>query len=155
MNCGIATTTSCFASYTIRARMLHTVCILYHTCKNVAHSLLHQLRPVDGSGARRNGQEACNFLRNRYEGRSESRVRSLLAEMQTCTLQPGEDPGVYFARLYCLRLQLQQVGCTVDAYQLKSNALLGLSAEYIPMLNQLRTMQSLDLTMVNLSLIHI
>ena len=82
---------------------------LYHTCKNVAHSLLHQLRPVDGSGARRNGQEACNFLRNRYEGRSESRVRSLLAEMETCTLQPGEDPDVYFARLYRLRLQLQQV----------------------------------------------
>ena len=32
---------------------------------------------------------------------------------------------------------------------LKANALSGLSAEYIPMLNQLRTMQSLDLTMVN------
>ena len=73
--------------------------ILYHTCKNVAHSLLQQLRPVDGSGARGNGQEALNFLRNRYEGRLEARVRSLLAEMQSCTLQPGEDPGVYFARL--------------------------------------------------------
>ena len=69
--------------------------------------------------------------------------------MQSCTLQPGEDPDVYFARLYRLRLQLQQVGCTVDDYQLKANALSGLSAEYIPMLNQLRTMQSLDLTMVN------
>ena len=54
--------------------------ILYHTCKNVAHSLLQQLRPVDGSGARGIGQEAFNFLRNRYEGRSEARVRSLLAE---------------------------------------------------------------------------
>ncbi|CAN0425665.1 unnamed protein product, partial [Laminaria digitata] len=97
--------------------------------------------------ARGNGQEAFNILRNRYEGRSEARVRSLLAEMQSCTLQPGEDPDVYFARLYRLRLQLQQVGCTVDDYQLKANALSGLSAEYIPMLNQLRTMQSLDLTM--------
>ena len=118
--------------------------ILYHTCKNVAHSLLQQLRPVDGSGDRGNGQEAFNILRNRYEGRSEARVRSLLAEMQSCTLQPGEDPDVYFARLYRLRLQLQQVGCTVDDYQLKANALSGLSAEYIPMLNQLRTRQSLD-----------
>ena len=54
--------------------------------------------------------------------------------MQSCTLQPGEDPGVYFARLYRLRLPLQQAGCTVDDYQLKANALLGLSAEYIPML---------------------
>jgi len=45
--------------------------ILYHTCKNVAHSLLQQLRPVDGSGDRGNGQEAFNILRNRYEGRSE------------------------------------------------------------------------------------
>ena len=63
--------------------------IIYHTCKNVAHSLLQQLRPVDGSGDRGNGQEAFNILRNRYEGRSEARVRSLLAEMQSCTLQPG------------------------------------------------------------------
>ena len=69
--------------------------------------------------------------------------------MQSCTLQPGEDPDVYFARLYRLRLQLQQVGCTSDGYQLKANALSGLSAEHIPMLNQLRTTQSLDLTMVN------
>ena len=69
--------------------------------------------------------------------------------MQSCTLQPGEDPDVYFAGLYRLRLQLQQVGCTVDDYQLKANALSGLTAEYIPMLNQLRTMQSLDLTMVS------
>ena len=53
--------------------------ILYHTCKNVAYSLLKQLRPVDGSEARGNGQEAFNFLRNRYEGRSEAWVRSLLA----------------------------------------------------------------------------
>ena len=71
--------------------------ILYHTCKNVGHSLLQQLRPFDGSGARGNGQEALNFLRNRYEGRSEARVRSLIAEMQSGTLQPGEDPDVYFA----------------------------------------------------------
>ncbi|CAM9676573.1 unnamed protein product, partial [Laminaria digitata] len=89
------------------------------------------------------------LLRNRYEGRSEVRVRSLLAEMQTCTLQPGEDPDVYLARLYRLKLQLQQVGCTVGDYQLKANALSGLSAEYIPVLNQLRTLQSLDLTMAN------
>ena len=72
----------------------------------------NNFRPVDGSGARGNSQEAFNFLRNRYEGKSEARVRSLLAEMQSCTLQPGEDPDVYFARLYRLRLQLQQVGCT-------------------------------------------
>ena len=53
-----------------------------------------------------------------YATRSEARVRSLLliAEIQSCTLQPGEDPDVYFARLYRLRLQLQQVGCTVDDY---------------------------------------
>ena len=81
--------------------------ILYHTCKNVAHSLLRHLRPVDGSGARGNGKEKLSFLRNRYEGRSEARVRSLLEEMQRCTLQPGEDPDVNFARLYRLRLQLQ------------------------------------------------
>ena len=60
--------------------------ILRHTCKNAAHSLLQQLRPVDGSGARGNGQEAFNFLRNRYEGRSGAGVRSLLAEMQSFTL---------------------------------------------------------------------
>ena len=54
--------------------------ILYYTCKNVAHSLLQQVCPVDGSGGRGNGQEAFNFQRNRYEGRSEARVRSLLAE---------------------------------------------------------------------------
>ena len=41
--------------------------ISYHMCKNVAHSLLQQFRPVDGSGARGNGQGALNFLRNRYE----------------------------------------------------------------------------------------
>ena len=122
--------------------------ILYHTCKNVAHSLLQQLRPVDGSGDRGNGQEAFNILRNRYEGRSGARERSLLTEMQSCTLQPGEDPGVHFARLYRVRLQLQ-VGCTVDDYQLKANAPSGLSAEYVPMLIQLRTMQSLHFTMVN------
>ena len=69
--------------------------------------------------------------------------------MQTCTLQSGEDPDVDFARLYRLRLKLQQVVCTVDDYQLKANALSGLSAEHIPMLNQLRNMQSLDLTMVS------
>ena len=69
--------------------------------------------------------------------------------MQSCTLQPGEDPDVYFARLHRLTLQLQQVGCTVDEYQLKANALSGLSAEYIPKLNQLRNMQSPDSTMVN------
>ena len=69
--------------------------------------------------------------------------------MQSCTLQPGEDPDVYFSSLYRLRLQLQQIGCTVDDYELKANALSGLSAEYIPMLNHLRTMQSPDLTMVN------
>ena len=102
--------------------------------------MLQQLRQVDGSGARGNGQEAFNFLRDRYEGRSEARESSLLAEMQSCTLQPGEDPDVYFARLYRLRLQLQQVGCTVDDHQLKANALSGLSAEHIPMLNQLRTL---------------
>ena len=88
--------------------------ILYLTCKNVAHSLLQYLRPVDGSGARGNGQEAFDFLRNRYEGRSEARVRSLLAEKQSCTIQPGEDSDVYFARLYRLRLHLQQVCCTAD-----------------------------------------
>ena len=69
--------------------------------------------------------------------------------MQSCTLQPGEDPDLCFPRLYRLRLQLQQVGCIVDDYQLKANALSGLSAEYIPMLNQLRTTQSLDLIMGN------
>ena len=62
---------------------------------------MQQLRLVDGSGARSNGQETFNILRNRY-GRSEARVRSLLAEMQSCTFQPGEDPDVYFARLYRL-----------------------------------------------------
>ena len=76
--------------------------ILCHTGKNVANSLLQQLRPVDGSGVGDNGQEALNFLRNRYEGGSEARVRSLLAEMQTCTLQPVEDPDVYFGRPYRL-----------------------------------------------------
>ena len=90
--------------------------ILYHTCKNVAHSLLQQLRLVNSSGARGNGQEAFNFLRNRYEGRSEACVRSLLSEIQSCTLQPGEDRDVYFAILYRLRLHLQQVSCTVDDY---------------------------------------
>ena len=69
--------------------------------------------------------------------------------MQSCTIQLGVDTDLYFARLYHLRLQLQQVGCTVDDYQLKENALSGLSALYIPMTNQLRTVQSLDLTMVN------
>ena len=123
--------------------------VLYHTCKNVAHSLLQRLRPVDGSGARGNGQEAFSILRTRYEGRSEARVRSLIAEMQNCALQPGEDPDVYFVRMYGLRIQLLQVGCTVDGHQRKANALSGLSAEYIPMLHQLRTKQSLDLTMVN------
>ena len=136
MNWGIANTTNCFA------------CV-HHTCKNVAHSLLQQLRPVDGSGARGDGQEAFNFLRNRYEGRPEARVSTLLAEMQSCPLRPGEDPDVYFARFYRLRQQLHLVGCTVDDYQLKANALSGLSDEYTPMLNQLRTMQSLELTMVN------
>ena len=123
--------------------------ILYHTPKKVAHNLLHQLRPVDGSRARGNGHGPFSFLRNRYEGGSEARVRSLLAELQSCTLQSGEDPDVYFARLYRLRLQLQQIGCTVDDYQLKANALSVLSAEFIPMLNQLLTMQSLGLTILN------
>ena len=107
-------------------------CILYHACKNVAHSLLQQLRAVDGSGARGNDQEAFNFLRNRYEGRSDARVRSLLAEMQSCTFQPGEEPDVYIARLYRLGLQLQQVGSTVDDYQLKANALSGLKPTIFP-----------------------
>ena len=77
--------------------------------------------------------------------------------MQSCTLQPGVDSGVYFARLYRLRLQLQQVGCTVDNYQLNANALSRVSAENITMLNQLRTLQSQDLTMVNdtLSEVHL
>ena len=70
--------------------------ILCHTGKNVAHRLLQQLRAVDGSGARGNGREVFNFLRHRYEGRSEARVRGLLTEMQSCTLQPGEDPDAYF-----------------------------------------------------------
>ena len=48
--------------------------------------------------------------------------------------------------MYRLRLQVQLVGCTVDEYQLEANALSELSAEYIPMLNQLRTFH---LTMVN------
>ena len=76
-------------------------------------------------------QEFCPqfFLCKRHEIRSEARVRTLLAEMQTCTLQPREDLDVYFARLYRLRLQLQHIGCTVDDYQLKANALSGLSAE--------------------------
>ena len=97
--------------------------ILFHVCKNAAHGLLQQLRPVDGSGARGNGQEALNFLRNKCEGRLEARVRSLLAEMQSCTLQLGEDPDVYFARLYRTRLQMRHVGCTVDNYQRRVNAL--------------------------------
>ena len=84
-----------------------------------------------------------------YEGRLKARVGSLFAEMESCTLQPGEDPEVFFARLYRWRLQLQQVSCTVDAYQPKANALSGLSAECIPTLSQLRTMQSLGLTVVN------
>ena len=81
--------------------------ILCHTCTNVAHSLLQELRPVDGSGAHGNGQEALKFLRNRYEGTSEARGRSLLPKMQSCTLQPGEDRDVHCAGLYRLRLQLQ------------------------------------------------
>ena len=40
--------------------------ILYHTCKNVVDCLLQQLRPVDGSEAHGKGQEALNFLLNRY-----------------------------------------------------------------------------------------
>ena len=38
--------------------------MICHISKNVARSLLHQLRPVDGNGARGNSQEAFNFLRN-------------------------------------------------------------------------------------------
>ena len=122
--------------------------ILYHTCKNVAHGLLQQRRPVDGGGARGNGQEAFDFLRNRYEGRSEARVRNLLAEM--AELHPAAWRGSRrLFRKYRLRLQIHQVGCTVDDYQLKAHALSGLSADIIPMLNQLRTMHSLDFTMVN------
>lgn len=42
------------------------------------------------------------------------------------------------------------MGCTVDDYQLKAKALSGLSGECIPMLNQLRTMQSVDpLSIIN------
>ena len=110
----------------VRSRKRRTIWHLYHTRKNVARGLLQQLRPVDGIGARGNGQEGFDSLRNRYEGRSQARVCSLLAEMQSHTLQSGEGPDVLFARLYRLRLQLQQVGCTVDDYQLKANALSGL-----------------------------
>lgn len=39
--------------------------VLNHTCKTVAHSLVQQLRPTDGNGARGNSQEAFNFLRLR------------------------------------------------------------------------------------------
>ena len=49
---------------------------------------------VDRSEAGGNSQEAFNILRNRYAGRSEARVRSLLVEMQSCTVQRGEDPDV-------------------------------------------------------------
>ena len=104
---------------------------------------------MDRCGARGNGKEASIILRNRYEGRSEARVRSLLAEVQKRTLQPCEDPDVYIARLCRLRVYLQQVGCIVDDYQLQTRALSGLSAEYTPTLKQLRTMQSLGLTMMN------
>ena len=100
--------------------------ILYHTCKNVvAHRLLQQLRPVNGSGARRNGQETLNSLRNATGTRVDLRRAYVdcLQKMQSCTLQPGEDPDVFFARVYHRRLQLQQVGCTVNGYQLKLNAL--------------------------------
>ena len=39
-----------------------------------------------------------NFLRNRYGGRSEARVRSLLAEIHSCTLH------VVWVRAVCARL---------------------------------------------------
>lgn len=93
--------------------------------------MLQQLRPIGGTGANGSGQEACNLLGNRREGRSEASVGSLFSELQDCTLQAGEDPGVHFARLYRLELQLQQVRCALDDYQLNTSALSGLAEEYI------------------------
>ena len=80
-----------------------------------------------------------------------SRKRGYAAYWQKCRAAPSSLARTltFTSQDYRLRLQLQQVGCTVDYYQLKANALSGLSAEYIPMLNQLRTVQSLDFTMVN------
>lgn len=41
--------------------------------------------------------------------------------MQSGTFQDREDLDVYSAPLYRLRVQVQQVYCTVDGYQLKNN----------------------------------
>lgn len=62
----------------------------------------------------------------------------LLAETQTCTLQPRENSDVYLVMIYRLRLQFHQVDCVVDDYQLQVNVLSGLSAKYTPVLKQLR-----------------
>ena len=136
MNCGIAKTINYFESYVIRARMLHTVC---------SNNFVRSTAVEPATTVRRHLISYATGTK----GRSEARVRSLLAEMQSCTLQPGEDPNLCFSRRYRLRLQLQQVGCTLDDYKLKANASSRQSAEYIPMLNQLCNIQSLDLTMVN------
>lgn len=98
---------------------------------------------VDGSGACGDSQEAFNILRKRYEGSSEVRVCRVLAEMQTFTLQPGEDSDVYLVMIYRLGLLLHQADCMVDDYQLKVNSFSGQSAEYTPVLKQLRIVNDL------------
>lgn len=65
---------------------------LVHTCKNAAHGLLQLSRPVDGSSVLGNISAGYYLLRGRYEGISEARVCSSVAEMHNCTLQKREDP---------------------------------------------------------------
>lgn len=93
--------------------------ILYHTCKNVSQ------HPLDGGSVLGDGQEAyaLRVLRDRYGGLSEARVRSLIADIQSCTLQEDEGPDVFFLGLYSPNGRCKVFGC--------------ITKSYIPMFNQL------------------
>ena len=92
-------------SYIICARMLHRFC-----CNNFVRSTALELTAT-----------VRGLLTSYATGTTVDlrRALTLLTEVQNIILQPGEDPDFYFARLYRLRLQLQQIGCTADEHNLK------------------------------------
>lgn len=90
-------------------------------------------------------QAVYAILVDRYVRRSEVRVQNLSAEMQSYTPQEGEDLDVFFASLCSISGKCTQVDCDFKDHMLKAKVLGCLTGLYIPLLNQLCTMPSLDL----------
>ncbi|CAM9795394.1 unnamed protein product, partial [Sphacelaria rigidula] len=101
--------------------------VLYLSTTGSAASYLLCFQPKDSEKA--NGKIAWEGLVAKYQNLSTQRRRSLIRQLDTMTMSPGQDPDVFLAKLFQLRNELVHIGKPISD-ELTDIIVGGLPSEY-------------------------